>query len=195
MARSVRSPYDEDKDWLDNSRAGAAALAGIAPLHQATVTLDNDQIIHSPTTAIDIVTAPGAGKLLLPQATVLFAHTVTPYGNVATDDNGQIRLYYADVDYASLPAATGDGGFSLNQVFIDGSLTFFGPMFTPGTVGAGDVARSYAEMWLEAFSVRNKPLTLTVYNAGGDFTGGNAANTLTVSVAYYILNTITGEFE
>jgi hypothetical protein len=34
----------------------------------------------------------------------------------------------------------------------------------------------------------NKPLNLKVTNALGAFTGGNSANALTVTVAYYVLH-------
>jgi hypothetical protein len=68
---------------------------------------------------------------------------------------------------------------------------------TDVNLGAMDVG----DFWIVNQNV-NGPIALFAENASanfemqfGDFTGGNSANSLKVSVAYLIINTLTGQFE
>lgn len=210
MARAVREPYDEGKEWLDNSRAGAAASANIAPIHQATVTLDNDQIKALPgglalEGVTEIIAAQGANKLILPaEICTLTSFAAAGYTNIGVDSQMTFVIGSSISAYTLVSSILRDnGGTSANF------STFFGvgPGETPRFVGWPknlnvEESDAAAGNWFNLIPVggtltdsANKPLQIYCFNSTGDLTGGNAANTLIVSVAYYVLNTVTGEFE
>lgn len=177
MARAVRSPYDEGKEWLDSSRAGAAALAGIAPLHQVTVMLDNDQIKALPSVAVTILPPSGENRLYRVSEILLIANVVTVYTNAGT-----VQLKFGTPEELYCSQSADDAG-----IFTDDSEPTLSS-FSPPVLFNGNYE------YVAGFE--NKPMSIRCTNsAGGNFTGGNAANSFAISVSYLTLNTITGEFE
>jgi hypothetical protein len=157
-------------------------------LHQATVTLTNDQIKALPTTAQTLVAAPGASKIIVPNRVVLSLSTAGGYTNV---DAGMYLVALFDTADAS--------------TYTQGAPTPFGAATTAVWIlngGGGVVDGETGAMYSTGYSASlgtaaiNTALTLLMLNgSAGDLTAGHASNTLTVSVAYMILNLATGEFE
>lgn len=188
MPRQVRSPYDENKDWLDDSRQQAAS-GGSGILHQATVTLDNDQIIALPTTAVEIVSALGEGKAIFPVLVQLRCAAVVDYSAIdagaviAINNGGNVGILSEGVNSSVTGLLVPGDPVDAANAFIsllqrDGDTTF-----VTGISGYYDS------------DIGNKPLKIQTMNGGHNFGGGDSANTLVVSVAYMIFNTVTGEFE
>ena len=187
MPRPTRSPYDDNKPWLDSARAEAMS-AGF--LHQATVTLDNDEIIALPTTPVTIIAAL-ADKVIIPNFAVLhLANWAADYGDihaaalivVALNSSAGIFSIVDNSTASEVSSLLAGGG-------PDGTFTFLGPAQRVATLTKA--LGGYYES-----DIVNKPLTIAMDNNNGQLlSGGNAAQSLIVSVAYYVLNTVTGEFE
>jgi hypothetical protein len=166
---------------IDALEAGGASI-----LHQATVTLTNAQITHLPAElgGIELVAAPGAGKLLIPQTAVFVLTSTVAYANTS----GYCVLFLDQNEDQATTLVQGnpflDAGTSQIQVVtLATNLAADDSDFFPNSFGLGGT-------WID------KALTVkAATDDGNDFTGGHADNTLRVSVAYYVLNTTTGLFE
>jgi hypothetical protein len=166
-------------------------------IRKATVVLTDAQIKALPTTPITLVAAPGSGFYL----SVLSAELKSKF------DSGA----YTNVNttYAALGIAVGTGGGASGAaptLTLSNDSTATSPMsmlsvflgatsrrakLSPyleadgGYVNPGSAAASYA---VDLFTdLNNVALTISADNNGsGDFTGGHAANTLTVVVLYTV---------
>lgn len=166
-----------------SSGSAASYLCASTP-----VVLTNAQTKALPTTYIPLVAAPGASRMIILQSVALgAAHVAAEYTNV--DNAAYILAAYGawDVDASSPAKATN---------ILSGSVASFAPLpmnlshaatipaIYPGVAPVG-----------ERTQVENVGLQLVAdNNSMGDFTGGNAANTLTVTLLYSLLNTATGAF-
>jgi len=153
--------------------------------HQIVVSLTNTQIKAIPTDSFVIIPAPGAGRAIIPIAVIFQYNTVA--GLYTNADAATWELYsglevYNAISVMFQPRLNSDAAAYINAVAGFGALL----------VGAGT--------W-EGFDnqlgdiVANVPIYLRDLWNTGAYTGGHASNTLKVSVAYYILNVSTGEFE
>lgn len=163
-------------------------------LHQATVTLTNDQIKALPTTGIQIVAAPGANKMIIPAVGIHVLNAPVAYTNVNAD--AALHLEYTSGLLASNIGAAGDG------IYLDAASAT--PLFGTFTTRLEDgypVASTIGDVTGNGLSsavnnaLRIKASNPYPTNVAGNFTGGNAANTLWVSVTYYVLDTTTGVYE
>jgi hypothetical protein len=145
----------------------------------ATVTLTDAEIKALPTTYKQIVPAPGAGKMLNFISSIInLDATAGAYTNIITDG----LLFVGHDDYlseascfANMPTGASKNISSLTASTISNSTY-------AGYLGyAIAVINNYSFTDLE-----NKPLKLHAINTEGDFTGGNAANTLQITVYYTI---------
>lgn len=148
--------------------------------YKKTVTLTDAQIKALPTTPVDIVGAPGAGKILIFNNAYLRLVWNDDYTNI--DATANIALGSALSNWVSLITenvlgsvssllANGENsnGFLLKTQGVDGTNIW-------GITGHNDDA------------VVNNPIQILSSNgAAGDFTGGHAANTLIIVVYYDIL--------
>lgn len=152
-------------------------------LHQATVTLTNAQIKTLPSLPMEVVAAPGANRMLLPVYGAVVLNAVA--GAYADTDGGAVLLKYVGghsngSTYGTIPFNQADitvcglGSESNIKNYGGGDWTFWGPED------------------LQSVLV-NKALAIACEN-GTDFTGGHADNSLTVTVAYMVLDTSTGAF-
>lgn len=165
------------------SALDAKAAASTAILHQATVELTDAQIKALPTTGVQIVAAPGENKLIRPTyVAMLLNNTAGAYTNASANaalifDVGTQTALFFDENYNA--ALTGSDSVVL-------ALTPLQYVEAAQVIGN-----------LEGLLVNmvNGALKIAGINTAGNWTGGNAANTLRVSVTYYILNTLTGVFE
>lgn len=170
-------------------------------LHQGTATLTDAQIKALPTTAVDILAAPGANKLLVPQVVMLHMKWEADYGSInanavlKVDLNGTFIAGLHESSLSGVSALLAGGGpdgtwvaMTLNQL-ANATVTSATPNVNPHLhQGAADSGFYDAD-------IVNVPLRISVEGNGGDFTGGDSNNELQISVAYLVLNTVTGEFE
>jgi hypothetical protein len=169
--------------------AAANGSGGASLLHQATVTLTNAQIKAIPVDQFLVIAAPGANKVLLPAGGSIIANCVAG-AYVAEESDICLALAYDEGPLASDYAGTAT---FLTQAFLR-LARFVCPTFEAGT---GDQLNHFVALQQELVDLTNVAIHLRDDdNDGGDpYSGGDAANTMIVSVAYYLLNTTTGLFE
>lgn len=146
----------------------------------ATVTLTNDQIKALPTTPFELVAAPGAGKVLaFFGAVVVFDCTAGVY----TNDNGyDARLYIVGYQLVS------------NSVFIpeinDSSNVRYVQISPVSVPDGNDPPLFNVNTVYNLIAMENAPLQLGCLNfdPAQNFTGGNAANTCSVTTFYAIVD-------
>lgn len=151
---------------------GVGAAGAIASV---TTILTDAQIKALPTTAVEVVPAPGAGlSLLFIAALFVCDSTAGAYTNI----NVNARLYIDDADEGynqsdNIP----ETGVSAVSFLLGGTIS---------SVRVKMVGNSATSVPPETQGVHeNAGLRLTGSNVGsGNFTGGNAANTLKVTVLY-----------
>jgi hypothetical protein len=149
----------------------------------ASKTLTDAQIKALPTGVLDMIPAPGAGKVIVPQFAAFWtSFAAAAYTNVSAQ-NGALGVGWND----------GGGNFGVSNTFgivydSNGSLlTFAGRQFFPivlGTVNDG-VGGNFTP-GNETSHFENRAIALCGYNQGAAYTGGNAANSLVVVVKYTI---------
>ncbi len=161
-----------------------AAFPGLAGsssggLLSATVELTDAQIKALPTTGIEIVAAPGAGKAIDIISCIVSTNFVTAYTNI-TDAS----LSFLDNDGSEI-------GLTLPTTVILGTTTrYIGKMTTPLVfLGSGSFDGSFITQPTSFADIENKPIVIKDYYAGvSNYTGGNAANTLKVTVYYVVVD-------
>ena len=152
-----------------------AALAARGGLSSAALTLTNAQILALPTTAREIVAAPGEGKLHVCVSAVM----VLDATNGAYSDFDLFSLF---VNYGTTwkQASIAYDEFS-NGAFADNSAVHLLGMFT----GAGAGGTPAASWFADHAEAVNKPLTVFATNgSAGDLDGGGTGNTLAVYLNY-----------
>lgn len=190
MPRPERSPYDSGKTWLTNSRAGAAALAGVAPIRRAKVIADHAQILTFPAAegGVEVVSAQGEGTIIqLIAASVVFDDSAGTYSTEGGGNNSwSLQVGGELVSSIITGPLAGPAGVHY------GWLT---PWLQPNTAGDWDGNLTLGSFF-DVSALVNQPLVFQdYYSPPTSYINGHADNTLVVSAAYYILNTVTGEFE
>jgi hypothetical protein len=166
--------------YLNNSGSYEAISVGGSSVLSATVTLDNDQIKALPTTAVEIIAAPGIGKMIKLIAGQIRGDTwVAPYTN--TEQSGLV-LMNSDGWYLSSPMIAGVLGGDPSPRYDD--------FLIPNTAVSGVAHVSgYAFTGGDAIDLtENLPVQIKDDFNGSDYTGGNAANTLKVTVYYVVVD-------
>lgn len=149
-----------------------------AVLQTPPVTLIDAQIRALPTTAVDLVSAVPGALLTVIQAVGVLDNTAGVYGNVDSP-SGINLLYGAGGDRAS---ANGDWSWLLTDGSQVGAFIFPASYFSnpaPGVfIGQSDYVSALV----------GQPLSMQAQNGIlGDFTLGDPANTLTVTVLYSVV--------
>jgi hypothetical protein len=161
-------------------------------VHQVAVSLTDAQVKALPTTVIEIIPAQGANTVIrLVNGVGIVNKSAGAYTNVtagADGDDASISLTYSSDDnlLASNPTAPSVLVGLNNEVWIINPYiipNLFNPVSYLGDPSPGNIN-----------NIANEGIFLQAYNSDGDYTGGNAANTLVVSVVYTVLNVLTGEF-
>jgi len=150
-------------------------------MYKEVTTLTDAQIKALPTTAITIVPLT-AGKVIVPLAVLLQVnHTAAAYTNISAGIGN-----YINARIGSWPSPR-----ALNDELLTpaGKRTVFIPIplhldATPPT------SVSLKGITLPESGLAGTNLTLNCVNALGNFTGGNAANSMTVTVYYQLLDAI-----
>lgn len=146
----------------------------------ATATLTNDEILHLPTTRILVVDAPGSGKMLVPI-----------YGQVVLHDNAGAYTFPLGAVWQLLYGATGNaeitGLIDLPPTSEGAGETCAFPPFA--AVGSG-LTDGYLVTSLKPIEARENQGLYIGDNLNGvsDYTGGNAANSMDVTVLYAIID-------
>lgn len=147
---------------------------------KAVVTLTDAQIKALPSTPVQVIAAV-TGKILFPVAAFLRSKWTADYSNIHSQSQIQFRLGGTDIlnplyqeqgsNVSALLAGGGPDG-------VNGWTAATSRSLPPGPV-MGGLAGAYDS------DVAGLPLSIQIENNGaGDLTGGNAANALTVVVAY-----------
>jgi hypothetical protein len=139
-------------------------------IRAATVTLTNAQIKTLPTTAVEIIPAPGANKAIVPLIVLAYRSFGTAYTNIDADGT----LTFGTTDVAQCPAiANVDGGATALTTFLGDTAGM--PLYLPSATGSS--------------AVENAACVLRSDNGeAGAFTGGAAGNSLQVTVLYTIVD-------
>jgi hypothetical protein len=147
----------QPSDW----NAAHTIAEGYTLLRVASVTLTDAQIKALPTTAIQIVAAPGAGKVIAPLTAIILTEITTEYTNV----NSPSMLVIAE------------GAASVFDTDADDRALYFPDADIVQLSTLASVTR-----------MENTALSILSSNELGNFTGGNAANTLKVTVYYMVVD-------
>lgn len=148
-------------------------------MYRARKVFTHAEIKDLPITAVELVPARGAGKLIIPIAFALQTRTVVPYTNI---DAGLI-----------LSLVYGDHGGSILGQFYRADLALNG---TEQRVMRGNLQQSVDLVGGSTFTLQdnngaclNLPVSLDGYNvAAGSLTAGDAANTMVVTMLYEVIS-------
>lgn len=171
-------------------------------IHQATATLTDAQIKLWPTSEqeITIVAAPGAGKMFLPQFGFMRSHLVADYesigagATIAISAGGFSLAFLTDNHLSSVLSLLNPTAGPTDRVAAFGPSGAVYASETPASPApfTGDVVVPAVQSMEDSDDL---PLIAQMTNDADPLTGGNAANYLRVSVAYFLLNLSTGLFE
>ncbi len=180
-AKTDKLLYSKDDTGLETLVSGGAGGGGGGILQLATLTLDNADILALPTTAIEIVAAPGAGKILVPFHALL-RMTYVGFTN-GIDANAKLAIVWGSVfDGNSLDILK-------ENIAVGGKVS--------NLIASGNNAHALLSFQQEIDSGNTYPLLnggVSEYSSGlflwcsnngaGDFTDGDVGNELNVYVWY-----------
>ena len=175
---------------LPVANGGTGVAAGFVPLLRGSVALTDAQVKALPTTPVSIVAALGAGfyaniiavELLSKFTSGAYTNVNTTYASLSVSINNAVSFSAGiNNDSATSPvltALTTFMGASARRarlpMYLESNGGYVLPYIADGTFGIDVTA-----------SLDNQAVTIAADNNGsGVFTGGNAANTLTVKVYY-----------
>lgn len=172
--------YDESEEQLKYVKLGNKTNidTGGGLLLSATVTLTDAQIKALPTTGIQLVAAPGANKINMVVSANWVLDLTSSYTGV---DDASPQLVYDAGFYIS-------GAFNASVPLGESAGQYFGQFQIPFIAdGAGNFAGWPVTTYVGVTSgITNKAIRLfDDFNSPSNYTGGNAANTLKITV-YYI---------
>jgi len=151
------------------------------PMYAKITTLTNAQIQALPTTAITIVPAV-AGKLIVPVIVVLqLDAAAAAYGNISAGSGNHLYCNCAARQTCA----------QRNDAFLNAAVKR--TCYLPARVALDAVPPTNAEQFHGASNdadIEGTDLTLNCVNAAGNFTLGNAANTLKVTTYYQLIDAI-----
>lgn len=150
---------------------------------KASVTLTDAQIKALPTSAVEIVAAPGAGQMLVPIRAVLSFRWTANYTNIAS--TAAIGVTHAN-GYGMLTSLFQQPSSQIGNLLAndENALAILAPLMEIDFTGQKPYGQQF---WPGAFE--NLNLTIGGYNGfSGNFTGGDAANTLLVTVYYLVVD-------
>ena len=150
------------------------------------VVLTNDQIKAMPTTPPTLAPSPGAGLLLVPLAIAVVGSFTAGYTNI--DPDAFLVVNYAStLDVWSNYVANDS---TLGYTFVTdlfGSAQDVNWQFSPYTIAEPVVGWGNLIQPGSASAANNGLLLQWNNNGAGDLTGGNSANTLTVTVMAFVV--------
>jgi hypothetical protein len=178
---------------MERTRANFVTLNDLAPIKMAQVTLTDANVKALPTTPISLIAAPASGTRIVPlMAHLKTAFTAGAYTNINSDSwlGIVINAGGTEVDvlgYVPQDAAITNGTTTnISSLFAAANSRVTLPMYsrTEGVDSWGPTPGSAAASsnWdAKALSIKSDN------NGSGVYTGGNAANTMLVTVLYLVL--------
>jgi hypothetical protein len=146
------------------------------PIYKRKVTLTDAQIKALPTTEVEVVPGQGAGKMVIfHYATVYLQHSAD-YGNISPD--ATLKIAYSGIAI-SASSVLSEADFCISNLL---ALGLSAGQLLPASSSLGDNG-TYAYD-----DVSNRGFALRCSNTAGNFTGGDASNTLEVTVFYSIVD-------
>lgn len=146
----------------------------------ATATLTNAQILAAPTTPVQILPAPGAGKVIVPFQVVMYSTIVSPVTNIDGDCSMGL-VYGLNWDTNSLDYMWENNDGTKVSDFLSASQFVF--MTT-----VQKTALNFTNAVLPGvYQIINNGLYFNATNGNfgaGNFTGGNPGNSIKVFVWY-----------
>lgn len=153
-------------------------------VYQSTpVVLTDAEIKALPTnTFVNIEAAPGAGKMLYFISGIVRVNTIAgTYSNISAGASAYFRVGNETISVRIMEPTMGQVN---NWLGVDWKSTvFFSPFIQLNTVDEQAAVPEAQD------SYENQPIEFALTNQeGGDFTGGNAANTMELSALYTIID-------
>ena len=180
---------DVQQDFIDGVQGMFENLAGggegAGSLQSATVELTDAQIKALPTTLVDIVPAQGVGKMVVPVTAFIQSNfEAGVYTNIVDASWQLTNNATGDVSDTKLSAPLRAEAILNSQ---SSQLYFFA--IPEMRVGASSFA-GYVVTSTSFTEPGNKPLSIGdgFSDSGSPYTGGNAANTLKVTVYYVVVD-------
>lgn len=167
----------------------AAQRVSPGVLTRTTVEVTDAQIKALPTTAIQLVAAPGVGSVhVVVHAFFHLKDWAADYTNIDGQATIEVRLGTTQIGWFKEIAASGVTGL-LAGGGSDGTLGWVYPfqqvVGDPSVIAKPTVGASY---FYES-DITNKAVNVGATNgSAGNFTGGNAAQSLAVTLLYYTLS-------
>jgi hypothetical protein len=162
----------------------ADSNTGDAPVQiimlQSKVIIPHEDITFLPSTPYELLPAPGAGKIyIFHAACLMWKFSAGAYTNIGA--NNRLLITYGNYD-AEASILTPFSATSSDRITVLPSITL------DTAVPAAWPNFHEAAMPFQLASIINAPLKLYSGSNSGAYTGGNAANTLEVTVFYSIVN-------
>lgn len=150
-------------------------------LLSTTIELTNDQIKALPTTGVQIVAAPGAGKIIYPFAALgVFNTGASRYTNIV---GAAWDIVWNEDRSASCPLAV-DNFLDTEGISL---LVFSFPPSSPGQDGLAGVNITRGH-FSALPALENSPLYIKdIFNGVTNYTGGHADNKLKLTVYYVVV--------
>lgn len=167
------------RDGDDSEMPRIVCLPSSGPMLSTTVTIANADILTLPSTPVTLVGVSGTSfRWTFLAASLIANFNAAPYTNI--DAAGYLVIQYSGgndhSNYVANDASEGLVDFS--NLFGGSYASVDLTTWTPSSVGWGNPASTYATRY------DNQGFRLFVFNNGVDFSGGDALNTLTVTVYY-----------
>lgn len=170
-------------------------IAASGLISVVTASLTDAQIKSLPTTPVELFPAPGDGKLIVPFVAVARMEWHADYGNInatssiSVDLTANVLGALAENTLSGVSALLAGGG-------PDGTLVFFTIQQLAQTISTPVAPTNHfhsgkADSGFYDSDIVNKPMRILAENVGdGDFTGGDAANVLRITIFYAVIEVI-----
>lgn len=180
-------------DVLSIVGGNQAFTSDVLGVFKAKVDLTDAQIKALPTTPITLVPAPGAGKTIYMLGAFVRIDTANDgYGNISADPAASLFITFEGEGPGPAQGYLGKVATNHQLNLLLTSFTNHTVLLSPITTAViKDVSANvggFVLAQIDAFDMENKALVLVVENAAlGNFTGGDPANTGSITVVYAIV--------